>query len=173
MHPVVQKAKKQVNMWIGILTFGGIGAIVLYTTILIPSANLEMITYALVTTLIPTVAMVIFHEMKMGRRWKAADAYLRDSEESGLDISAEEALIAMLDFPVRIPMLGFGIWAVGGAFAALGAMIATGFRVLVVDYGTLYVSVISGAVLITIFQAADHRPGGGTDHPPLSRNPRS
>ncbi len=124
MHPTVKKAKLRIDLWIAILTLGGIALLVAYIWVLIPTITGGLISSALAFMAIPTAAMVAYHsEVLMKRRWKQASEFLEKGDEG--EVSAEQALKAMLDFPVLMPLFGFLAWFQGGFFAALGALWAT------------------------------------------------
>lgn len=152
MTNVVKQARKQINIWILILTVVGITLLTFYTLALIPSVTGKLITLTLLCALIPTATMVAIHEVLMIKRWKLAANFLGEGEGSGTEVSAEEAFTAIMDFPVKMPMFGFAAWAVGGLGAVFGAYVSTDFKLPITDALTLYIGILSGATIITIFQ---------------------
>jgi methyl-accepting chemotaxis protein len=149
MTPVVKQAKKQIDAWIGILTVGGIGLLSLYSSVLIPTITGGLVLIAVSWAMIPTLSMIALHVVYMNRRWKKADDFLAGQ---GADITAEDALQAMLDFPAVMPLFGLVIWAAGGAGAVFGSYWGTDWKLKASDAITLYIGIMAGAFIITIFQ---------------------
>ncbi|HUT53287.1 MAG TPA: methyl-accepting chemotaxis protein [bacterium] len=150
MTPVVAQARKQVEMWIGILTVGGIVVLSFYSAVLIPTITLGLVVTAVGWAMPPTLSMIAVHRVLMNRRWRKAEAFL--SGEGGEPVSAEDALEAMLDFPSLMPLFGLLAWVAGGLGAVFGSYWGTAWKLKASDAVTLYIGIVSGAFLITIFQ---------------------
>ncbi|MFO8057306.1 MAG: methyl-accepting chemotaxis protein, partial [bacterium] len=151
MHPQVKQAKRKIDLWIAILTFGGIALLIAYIWVLIPTITGGLIIAALAWMVLPTAAMVTYHsEVLMKRRWKQASEFLEKGETG--EVTAQQALKAMLDFPVLMPLFGFAAWVVGGFFAAMGALWATDGKLTLADFTVLWLGVIAASLIITIFQ---------------------
>jgi methyl-accepting chemotaxis protein len=150
MHPVIQRAKRQIDFWIlAVLTPGGITLLVFYIILLIPNINGDLVGWALGGCAVPTLILIGIHKLKMNRRWKIADAFVSQTDAS---VTAGDALKSMMDFPIKMPGFGLLAWVVGGAGAAAGAYIGTDAKILLSDLSILYLGIVAGAVIITIFQ---------------------
>ncbi len=152
MADVVDNAKKQIDRWIAILTTMGIILLILYILILIPTVTLGIIGYALAGAFVPTASMIAIHVMLMNRRWRVAQAFLDHEPGPQGEVSAQQALKAVMDFPVKMPLFGLAAWAAGGLGAVLGALVATDGKLRFIDGGTIWVGVVAAALIITIFQ---------------------
>ncbi len=151
MHPTVKKAKHRISLWIGVLTTGGIAILIAYIWVLIPTLTTKLVGYALIWMFPTTAAMVAYHAIVlMERRYKQASEFLEKGEDS--EVSAEQALKAMLDFPIWMPLFGFLAWFQGGGLAALGAFWATEGKMTFADFSVLWLGVIAASIIITIFQ---------------------
>jgi len=150
MVPVVAKAKRNVENWIRILTVGGVTLLTIYVVVLIPTVTIELVLFTLGFMIPPTAVMILIHTRLMNARWRTASEFLEfptsKSEEAG------RALAAIIDFPIRMPLFGLAAWVVGGAFAVLGAFYSTDFELSGWDGLTMYISVVTSAGVITIFQ---------------------
>jgi methyl-accepting chemotaxis protein len=152
MTPVVAQAKKEVNRWIGILTPSGIILLCVYSWVLIPTITRGLVAIAVAFAMPPTLLMIAWHVVLMDRRWRKADQFLSGEGAEEGPVGADDALQAMLDFPAIMPIFGLLAWVVGGAGAVLGSFYATSWKLKWSDAGTLYIGIMAGAFLITIFQ---------------------
>ena len=151
MAKVVDKAQRKLRILLfGFITPMGIGLLIIYSIILIPQLNMYIIGYALGFMAVPVLGLIIVHDILMHKRWKAATEFLDNGPESGY--SAGQALTAMIDFPVKMPLFGLIIWAVGGAFAGVGALYASEWKAPLLDIFIMFVGIVSAAVIITVFQ---------------------
>lgn len=149
-HQVIAEAKHSIERWIGFTTTIGIAYAVFYTVVLIPSITLKMVLYALLFVFPPTALLVGYHVVLQNRRWRLAQECLERQAASADQV--REAFKAIVEFPIKMPLFGFFCWMVGGLSGAGGLAYSTQGMLPLVDVSLMYLGVVSGAVLITIFQ---------------------
>jgi len=134
------------------LTTVGILLLIGYTWVLIPTVTLEIVGWGLLGALVPTATMIAIHVKFMNARWATAEAFLDGREGPRGPVTGQDALKALMDFPVKMPLWGLLAWAAGGVGTVLGVEIATGWKLLWADWLTLWIGIVSAAMIITIFQ---------------------
>ena len=127
--------------------------IAIYAMVLIPVSyeKPSIILAGVACALLLAGPFIIMHEVVfMKRRWDKAAKFLDEGEEGG--VPAKEAMVAMMDFPIKMPLLGFCIWMLGGVGMVIGVEIATDFMTRAIDLTFMFAALISGTAIITIFQ---------------------
>jgi methyl-accepting chemotaxis protein len=149
MVAVIAKAKSKVSAWIGVLVCVGIPLLILYVIVLIPTITIEIIGWALIFMIPPTAAMIAIHNALMNRRWRRASAFLENPADQA---AAVDAIVAIMDFPIKMPLFGLLAWAVGALFAVIGTLYITDGKLPISDCLAMFISVVSAAVIVTIYQ---------------------
>jgi methyl-accepting chemotaxis protein len=152
MAAVIDRQKRKLKLLLfGFITPVGISLLVVYSVILVPAVNKTIIYYAVGVMFVPALIMILIHDLYlMKKQWEPAEIFLDQGEEGG--VTAQEALVAMLEFPYKQPAIGFMVWTIGGCFACLGAAWAGDFRVNLWDLVFMEAGVVAAAAIITIFQ---------------------
>jgi len=153
---MIAQAKTQIQHWISLTTSLGIGLMILFALVVSPAINrfniFTMVGWTLAFAAIPTAIMIALHFRQMGKRFKTIAAYLEPPAGASSTISGREALTLALNFPVEMPALGILAWAVGGGAGMVGASWASDWVPPWSDLGSIYVAILSSAIIIAVFQ---------------------
>ena len=153
---MIAKAKSQIRQWISLTTILGIGLLVLFALVVSPAINriniFTIVGWTLAFAAIPTGVMIALHFRQMEKRFAVLRAYLETPEPASAPVTASEALTLALNFPVEMPLLGILAWVVGGGIGMIGTWKSTDWVPAWADIGSMYVSILSSAIIIAVFQ---------------------